>query len=107
MSFLKKEIKLDIDDTGTDVDRPDLDKVINRVLTSKSTASKRTVIHEIVVSLCRSAIKGDTKAASLILERAYGKTVQNVVMNNVEIPELVLVREKYKIKDDNSPDATS
>jgi hypothetical protein len=51
------------------------------------------VAREIIVALVAKAIKGDTRAAEIILDRAYGKASQNLTLDggiNFRIPAPII-----------------
>ncbi|MBS1915675.1 MAG: hypothetical protein JST87_05320 [Bacteroidetes bacterium] len=59
---------------------PELDFLLAKVLGEDSAGI--TAAEEILKSLYRKAIKGDTKAAEILLDRGWGKVKQNMELSS-------------------------
>ena len=61
---------------------PQLDELLADVLGDDTKNNEQKTIAEgIIMRLADMALKGDTKAASILLDRAYGKAVQPIEGN--------------------------
>lgn len=56
---------------------PELDKLLAEVLGQEPTGDGMTAAENILNAMYKQALKGDTKAAELLLNRAYGKPKDN------------------------------
>ena len=64
---------------------PSLEKLLIEVLGSED--EKDSQAKEIIKALLNKALKGDVRAAEVLLERGYGKVVQ-AIEANVNVPKL-------------------
>jgi hypothetical protein len=65
---------------------PELDKLLIEVLADEH--SGKTAAEAILMALRHKAIKGDIRAAEVLLDRAYGKSIEKFehrIVNGVEI----------------------
>ena len=76
---------------------PELHKILADVL-GKEGKDGMTAAEEILQALHAKAKKGDTRAAELLLDRAYGKPKQTVDNNITAVEPLVIVRTEIKDK---------
>lgn len=66
---------------------PEIDNILAEVLGEEETGISDA--KKIIQTLTLKAIKGDVRAAELLLERAYGKTKQNLnIEGGLNIPQL-------------------
>lgn len=63
---------------------PSIDKMLSDILGSEEDTDSEA--HAVLRALLLKAKKGDTKAAEILLDRAYGKAKQ-VVDNNIKVTE--------------------
>jgi hypothetical protein len=76
---------------------PELHTLLANVL-GKEDKDGQTAAEEILKALHARAKKGDTRAAELLLDRAYGKPKQTVDNNITAVEPLVIVRTEIKDK---------
>lgn len=72
---------------------PELHKILADVL-GKEGKDGMTAAEEILQALHAKAKKGDTRAAELLLDRAYGKPKQTVDNNITAVEPLVIIKTK-------------
>jgi len=76
---------------------PQINEAIANVLNEKEGAV--TTLEAILRALIKKAIKGDIKAAQLILDRAYGKPQQSFDVTNDPLTEIRIVGITFDDKD--------
>jgi len=76
---------------------PQINEAIANVLNEKEGAV--TTLEAILRALIKKAIKGDIKAAQLILDRAYGKPQQSFDVNHDPLTEIRIVGITFDDKD--------
>ena len=69
---------------------PALDKLLADVLGSDGTYKSKA--QEIIESLLKRALKGDVRAAELLLERGYGKVLQRIdaELHIPDLPDIII-----------------
>lgn len=77
---------------------PNLPTLIASVLGTSDNLNK-SAVEKILIKLKEKALKGDLKAAELLLNRAYGKAKQSIELSNAENSSFV-VKVGYGKKDD-------
>lgn len=77
---------------------PELHVLLAEVL-GEQTKEGLTAAEEILRAIYARARKGDTRAAELLLDRAYGKPKQSIDNNITTTEPLVIVRTETKEKD--------
>lgn len=83
--YLKKFQKGNPGGPGRPPKLPDLDKLMAKVLGTENEAGL-TQGEEILQALHKKALKGDVRAAEVLLDRGYGKARQNVeIMASVDM----------------------
>jgi len=61
---------------------PELEKICAKVLGAKSGESKISAMEQIIKGLVKVAKKGDTRAAQLVMDRAYGKVKESLKIDS-------------------------
>lgn len=69
---------------------PALDVLLAEVLGSED--EKKSQAEEIIRALLKKALKGDVRAAELLLDRGYGKVLQKIDtnLNIANLPEVII-----------------
>lgn len=68
---------------------PELDKLLADVLGQQNDDGK-TAAENILEALYKRALKGDTRAAEILMDRAYGKAKQEIKVDTMEKQFIVI-----------------